>query len=390
MLVGSDSREGLTEEEQQSFGADDVGGERADTLILAHIDPAANTIVMVQFPRDLYVPISGVGNGKINGALEPGLNTLVRTMEDVTGVPIHHYIQVNIAGFRDVVDAIGGVGVCITETIPFDPQTGIEITEEELGIVEFDGERALRFVRSREFETGDFERIENQQKFLSAAIDKITAVGTFFNPARIMGLYRAVGDNLQLSEGTGIRKLVDIAQRLQDFDPTRYEAYIVPTAGYAENEAGSVILPDASAMEIMFAAIANNESPSEADGVPDVDPASIRVGVYNGTAIAGHAESSAAAIQEALTVNGRTVAIGDIGALGRTDFRQTVVRYEAGYEEAAELVAAGLPGAVVQQGSTPAGVDVAVVAGEHFETRRVIQLDPLDLPEGGALPAICR
>ena len=171
LLVGSDSREGLTEEEQLDLGAAAVGGERADTLILAHIDPDNDHIIMVQFPRDLWVPISGMGENKINSALLGGPEQLVRTMKDLTGLPMNKYVQVNIAGFRDLVDAIGGVDICIPEPIPFDPKTGIEVTEEEVGIVHFDGDRAIRFVRSRNFTTGDFERIQNQQKFLAAAID---------------------------------------------------------------------------------------------------------------------------------------------------------------------------------------------------------------------------
>ena len=145
LLVGSDSREGLTEQEQLDLAAGDVGGERADTLILGHIDPETQKVIMVQFPRDLYVPVADGGKSKINETLEAGNNNLVKTVKDLTGLEIHHYAKVNIAGFRDLVDAIGGVEVCIPESIPFDPQTGIEIPDEEVGMVEFDGDRALRF-----------------------------------------------------------------------------------------------------------------------------------------------------------------------------------------------------------------------------------------------------
>lgn len=178
LLVGSDSREGLTDAEQLDLGARAVGGERADTLILAHIDPANDHIIMVQFPRDLWVPIPGLGENKINAALEGGAERLIQTVKDLSGLEVNKYLQVNIAGFRDLVDAIGGVDICITEAIPFDSNTGIEITEDELGMVHFDGDRAIRFVRSRNFETGDFERIQNQQKFVAAAINKVTSTST--------------------------------------------------------------------------------------------------------------------------------------------------------------------------------------------------------------------
>lgn len=154
LLVGSDSREGLTEEEQQRLGADDqaggvqITGERADTLILSHIDPETQKVTMVQFPRDLYIERADGTEGRINEALQVGRTALINTVEGVTGLQISHYVQVNIAGFRDVVDAIGGVEVCVAEAIPFDPATGIEVTEDEVGMVEFDGDRAVRFVRS--------------------------------------------------------------------------------------------------------------------------------------------------------------------------------------------------------------------------------------------------
>src|SRR5918995_2910995 len=115
LLVGSDSRAGLTKEEQEKLGANPVEGQRADTLILAHVDPRADQVTMVQFPRDLYVPILDEGEARINSALEQGHNHLLKAVKRLTGLPIHHYIQVNIAGFKEVVDALGGVDICISD-----------------------------------------------------------------------------------------------------------------------------------------------------------------------------------------------------------------------------------------------------------------------------------
>jgi LCP family protein required for cell wall assembly len=149
LLVGSDSRSGLTEREQLDLGAEDEGveGERADTLILAHVDPATDHVTMVQFPRDLWVPMAGGGKDRINLALQAGRKHLVMTVERLTGLEVNRYLQVNIAGFRDLIDAIDGVDVCVPERIPFDPQTGIRVKNP--GMVHFNGDKALRFVRSR-------------------------------------------------------------------------------------------------------------------------------------------------------------------------------------------------------------------------------------------------
>lgn len=392
LLVGSDSREGLTEEEQLLFGAEEVGGQRADTIILAHVDPSNNHVTMIQFPRDLYVPIDGSYSNKVNTALMDGPSPLVRTIEDLTELEVNHYAQVNIAGFRDIVDAIGGVEICIPDPIPFDPKTGIEIPEEETGMVKFDGERALRFVRSRNYATGDFERIANQQKFMSAALNKVTSTGTFFRPKRIIDLYNAVGDNLVIDEGTKLTRLLSIAKRLRSFDPETYEAYIVPNLGTTTNEAGSVVLPDEEAMDVMFDAVADNESPAEGDGVPDVDPSSVRVGVYNGSGVEGAADSGAAAL-DAATVQGESgIQIVEIGNAPRPDFQKTVVRYDdrdIGSREQAEFIAAALPGARVQERKVPDGVDVMVIVGASFETQRLVRIEPIELPAPSDPPPEC-
>ncbi|HEX2057559.1 MAG TPA: LCP family protein [Actinomycetota bacterium] len=393
LLVGSDSREGLTEEEQLLFGAEEVGGQRADTIILAHVDPSNNRVTMIQFPRDLYVPIDGGYSNKVNTALMDGPAPLVRTIEDLTGLEVNHYAQVNIAGFRDIVDAIGGVEICIPDPIPFDPKTGIEVTEEEVGMVKFDGERALRFVRSRNYASGDFERIANQQKFMSAALNKVTSTGTFFRPKRIIDLYNAVGDNLVIDEGTKLSRLINIAQRLRTFDPETYEAYIVPNLGTTTNEVGSVVLPDEEAMDMLFDAVARNESPADADGVPEVDPASIKVGIYNGTGIEGAADSAAVALDAATTIGESGIEIVEIGNAPRSDFAKTVVRYDprnVGSQERAEFIAAALPGARVQERKVPDGVDVMVIAGAEIETQRLVRIEPIELPAPSDPPPECR
>jgi LCP family protein required for cell wall assembly len=397
LLVGSDSRAGLTEKEQEDLAADDetpagaITGERADTLIVAHVDPATDRITMVQFPRDLWVPVVGRGRDRINSALLEGKGALVETVERLTGLGINRYVQVNIAGFRDLVDAIDGVDVCVPEPIPFDPSTGLEV--EKPGMVHFDGDRALRFVRSRKaFGTGDLARIQNQQKFLSAAIDKITSVGTLINPVRIRALIQTAGENLRIDDRTSLPDLYRIGQRLKTFDPDRYEAYTVPNEGISESP---VILPDPGAMKVLFEAIEANESPAEADGVPSIAPAAIDVAVLNGTFEDGAARAAARDLATATDVGGGPVSIDDahIANAGRFDYVRSVIRFSAEEPEAerkARLVAAAVPGARVVGGRTPFGVDVAVVVGRRFRTRPIVQVVPIPIPRPGALPRVCR
>lgn len=395
LLVGSDSREGLTEEEQLDLGAAAVGGQRADTLILAHIDPAANQVTMVQFPRDLYVSILDDGEGRINTALEGGPRHLVRTIENLSGLAINKYAQVNIAGFRDLVDAIGGVNVCIAEPIPFDPATGIEITEEEVGMVHFDGDRAIRFVRSRRFATGDFERIQNQQKFLAAAIDKITSVGTLFRPDRILELLDVAGENLSTDANTTINGLRKLADRFRAFDPEHYEAYTVPNEGTTSVNGASVVAPDEEAMEILFEAIEANESPAEYDGVPDVDPTTVRVGVYNGvfdtSLLEGVAATAAEELKAATDTGSGPVEIVEVANAKRGNFKRTQIRYTAETATMGELLAAAIPPAeAVEVDRLPTGLDVQVIVADDFATKQLVQILPIPIPPPSDPPPECR
>jgi LCP family protein required for cell wall assembly len=405
LLVGSDSRRGLTEEEQERLGADDVdpvtgeaiSGSRADTLILAHIDPETNEVTMVQFPRDLYVPLATGGKDKINSALLEGRATLVETVEDLTGLEINNYAEVNIAGFRDLVNAIDGVDVCVPEPIPFDEQTGLEVKPDEVGMVHFDGDDALRFVRSRKVFTegeaiGDFARIQNQQKFLAAAISKVTSPKTILNLGKLRAIKDVGGRNLRIDEHTNLIELYRLLQRFRAFDPANYEAYTAPDLGFADNEAGSVILPDGATMDAMFDAIADNGSPAEMSNVPrGIDPAEIRVGVYNGL---NHdkvvAKPARDELKEATELDGGTVDVVETLNAPREGLRNTVIRYERANKKMAQFVAAALPGAEMKEGDTPLGIDVRVIVGKRFEAQRVLRIDPIDLPVPGDLPEVCR
>lgn len=394
LLVGSDSRGDLTPEEQDELGALAVDGARADTLIVGHVDPATNKVIMLQFPRDLWVPIAGTGeNGKINEALMYGRGALVKTVEDLTGIAINRYVEVNIAGFRDVIDKIGGVKVCVPEPVAFDPNTGFSVTKP--GTINFDGDLALRFVRSRKaFANGDFDRIANQQKFLAAALAKVTSVETLIQPQRILGLLNVAEKNIRAN--IGVTKIKQTLDRFRNFDPANYEAYIAPNFGtdlitFPSGGEASIVAADFEKIELLGEAIANNESPAEADGVPSIDPKTIRVGVYNGIDLfQSYASDAAAQLREASGGEADGLDIVEIANAPHFKFKQTLVRYQPEAEEMAQLVAAIVPGAVLEERSTPPGVDVAVIVGdEGFGTEPLLQILPIPLPKPEAAPAVC-
>lgn len=391
LLVGSDSREGLTPEEQLELGANPVAGQRADTLILAHIDPATNKVVLVQFPRDLWVPLADGSENRINAALQGGPKQLHRTVEQLTGLTIHHYVQVNIAGFRDLINAIDGVDLCIQQTTEFDSNTGFQVTKA--GTIHFDGELAIRFVRSRKiFAAGDLDRIANQQRFIAAALDKVTSVGTLLDPGRILKLADIAGKNLRTDVNLTLFGLRDLAGQLRQLDPERYEAYTAPNLGTGRVGELSVVLPDPDKMKFVFDAIARNQSPAEADGVPNIDPHTVRVGVYNGVDLFQSWATNARDMLWAAT-GGQTkgLDIVDVANAPHFKFDQTLIRYKPEAREMAELVAAVIPDAELQEHWTRAGVDVAVIVGtEDFRTKPLLQILPLPIPRPEEQPALCK
>lgn len=395
LLVGSDSRGDLTPAEQEELGANAVDGARADTLIVGHVDPADDRVTMLQFPRDLYVPIAGTdGESKINEALLYGRTNLVKTVEDLLGIDIHRYVEVNIAGFRDVVDAIGGVDVCVPETVEFDPNTGFSVTKP--GTITFDGDLALRFVRSRHaFANGDFDRIANQQKFLSAALRKVTSLGILLRPQAVFKLVQEVEQNLRIDAKTSLPGVRRILERFRTFDPARYEAYVAPNFGtdnitLPSGSPYSIVVPDMERIELIGQALADNESPAEADGAPSIDPKTIRVGVYNGVDLfRPYASDAARALTEA-TGGEDGVVIADIANGPHFKFKESVIRYEPRAEEMAQLIAAVLPDATLQEHSTPEGVDVSVIVGDgRFRTEKLLQILPIPIPKPEDQPAVC-
>jgi hypothetical protein len=155
----------------------------------------------------------------------------------------------------------------------------------------------------------------------------------------------------------------------------------------------SIVVPDMERIKLLGEAIADNESPAEADGVPSIDPKTIRLGVYNGVDLNEPYASNAAA--ELVTAtggseNGVQIDGDDIANAPHFRFTDNIVRYQPEAEEMARLVAAVIPGAVLQEHGTPDGVDVAVIVGnDSFTTEPLLQILPIPLQKPGAEPAVC-
>lgn len=191
------------------------GGDLADTIIVASLDPITNELAMLSVPRDLYVAVPGYWSTRINAAHAIGIDQqhkgggvalLTETIEETLDIPIHYFIRVDFDGFIQAVDSVGGITIDVPEAVydtNFWWQYGI--LDVPAGIQEFDGERALYFARSRYTSSrGDFSRNERQRAMIIALKDKALSLGTFSDPRKLIGLIKTAGNHvrtdLQLSE----------------------------------------------------------------------------------------------------------------------------------------------------------------------------------------------
>jgi LCP family protein required for cell wall assembly len=237
LVVGSDTRQGL-----RKGGFGQAGGQRSDVIIVVHLVPAARHAAVLSIPRDLYVPVAGTGgSAKINSAFNRGPGQLVQTIQQSLDIPIHHYLLVNFDGFREVVDALGGVSMYFARPVRDDNngrnESGLSVARP--GCRRLDGEQALALARSRYFQYQDtagrwhgdpgtdLGRIRRQQTMLRALAAK--AVGrNLANPLRANALVGSVVRSLTKDDRLSIRRAVTLARQFRSFDPGRLTTITLP------------------------------------------------------------------------------------------------------------------------------------------------------------------
>ncbi|ANH36622.1 Regulatory protein MsrR [Nocardioides dokdonensis FR1436] len=198
LMVGSDSREGLTPEERKALGTGNAAGQRTDTIMLLHTGSGPNLLMSI--PRDSLVEIPDRGTTKINAAYAfGGPKLLVKTIERNTGIHIDEYVEIGIGGFVGLVDAVGGVEICPEKAMK-DPLANLDV---EAGCQEADGSTALGYARSRKTYTalGDVQRAQAQREVVSSVGSEVLSPWSVLNPVRYWRLNMAATDTVEFGKG---------------------------------------------------------------------------------------------------------------------------------------------------------------------------------------------
>jgi LCP family protein required for cell wall assembly len=365
LVLGSDSRAGLSPEEQVAFGTDeDVGGQRSDTIILLSIDPKREQAVVVHFPRDLRVEIPGHGTDKINAAYTyGGPDLVIKTVKAFSGLKIHNYMEIDLAGFQQLVDTLGGVKICVDRPM-FDELAGLNIPKE--GCYLMDGGEALAFVRARHVEGDtipDFSRIRRQQQFLRAMMNRLLSLGSLLNDDVIRDAVSAVKTDASLSA----TDLIDLGRKLRalvEEDPSGSETLdlrVVPGDTATIGDVSYVVAQQPETDEL-FAALETGKplrNLGQDLALTAPAPAIIRVRVLPVM------QNDPAEAEALLRRAGFIVLPGDgaVGVPGRSE-----IIFKTGARSRAEVVRGYFPGLPVRQVPSVllGDAEVAVVVGDDY------------------------
>ncbi len=395
LIVGSDSRSGLTPAQQRQLHVGHDAGRRSDTMILLHIPRGGGKAILVSLPRDSYVliPRHKDATGHVVPAAHNKLNTAysfggpkltVATVEKNTGVRIDHYVEVNFLGFVKMVDALGGVTVCTTTPI-HDPVrrlptggvggSGLELPK---GKSKLNGVRALEYVRAREFDpSADLGRIQRQQKFMAAMVQRAKSTGVLLNPVRLLHFVGAVADSLTTDKDFGTKQIKDLALNLRSMSPQHVLMIRVPLkpGSFNMGAVGNVVQWDPVLSHQLFRALTRDRPVGAAEQGKSrkvtIPPSSISVPVLNATQTNGLASKVA----------------GDLSSLGfhatasfstpsGADAKTTVVVYGPTRADSAKTLATAIPGAKLREDdSLGSGLQV-IVGSDYHGVQRVVVAQP--------------
>lgn len=380
LVVGSDSREGLSaaQAHQLSTGtAAQASGQRSDTMMLLHIAGDRKSATVVSLPRDSYVTIPAYTDdsgdrhpaqkNKLNAAYAlGGAPLLIETVTNETGVTIDHYIEVGFGGVVNMVDALGGVDVCVPTAVD-DRRSGLELPA---GRSHVDGIMGLAYLRARYIDpTADIGRMERQQRFLGSMFQEVTSAGVLLNPVKLNSFLDAALSSVQMDENMSRDMLLDLAGETQSLAPKDIRFLTVPLSDVdLPTPVGSAVEWDRQKAELVFDAINADEPLVKQKKGPAVQvaPADIAVQVLNGSSVEGLATTASTDLDAA----GYSIAAAP-GNDERQDVTTTVIRYDPEWNTSVKTLQAAFPGATLEEVAGLGGTFQVVVGTEYTKPVRV-------------------
>jgi LCP family protein required for cell wall assembly len=399
LLVGSDTRAGAAAED--GVGSESqVVGARSDTVMIAHIPKNRERVVVVSFPRDLEVtrpacegwdPKTGKYTGvqnpeakrvKLNTAYQVGGPKCVTKMvQELSGLAVNHFVGIDFNGFKDMVEAVQGVEVCVER--PLEDETLGMVVPEAGKNVKLTGDQALNFVRARKVKgdpTSDYGRIIRQQRFLSSLLRKAMSTEVLLNPGKLTNFVDAFskatfGDNI------GIEQLFTLGQSMQGVNAGKVTFITVPTVGEANKRGNEELRAEAS--NALFEAIRQDVPLPGETTTPDdaststqaqqqsglmaqqqqpsgtVDPKTIKLQVLNGGNDTGGIAGDTA--DELGEFGFQVVRVGETEPVDKT-----IIKYSKSREAQAQTVKAAVPGATLVEDASMSGA-ILLILGPEFD-----------------------
>lgn len=375
LVVGSDSRAEVDEDDPGAggmLGPDAPGGQRADSLMIARVDPDSDRIDLLSVPRDLWIPVPGTDeHQRINATYSESAQAVVDAVSTNLGIPVHHYVEVDFGGFSELVDSLGGVPMYFPEPVR-DRNSGLFVTERGCRVL--NGHDGLAFARARHLEyrddgewvsdgTGDIGRMNRQQLLTRAALAKAQDLG-LGDVGKLRGLVEAAVDAVSLDSRLGAGDLIELGQKVADLDPQRVQTHSLPVEPMETSGGAAVVTLDQEAAPEVLAVFRGETDAAPVTTTTTPPPAAedVTVDVLNGSGVDGEARRVSFVLD---SDGGFVPGVVDNAADEET---RTVVHHPEGSEEMGELVAAWLgPDPEVEEDpDLPEGV-VRVVLGEDFE-----------------------
>jgi LCP family protein required for cell wall assembly len=374
LLVGMDSRKGLTPAQQAQYSTGDPGAVmNTDTMMLVHIPADGSAASFVSFPRDIYAAIPGYGHGKLNSAYAFGYNNasgtaaqkdaagaqlLIQTISGLSGLQIDHFAEVNLLGFINLSNIVGGVTVNVCKPT-YDIMTGAHFPA---GVQTLSGGRALLFVRERHgLPRSDLDRVKRQQVYIAGMLRKVLSSHLLFDLSKQKAIVQQVGSSVTLDRGLNV---FDLATQMQSVQPGNITLQTVPGLTDARDPKwGDILqLPSQSTLNSFFASLTAPKQAATTPAAPSapatVAPSAVSVSVLNGSGVSGAAARAATAL--------KTAGFGASNGGNATATGTTTIRYHSGDEAAAATLAGQVPGATRTADDGVTAGTVQLVLGTDF------------------------